>query len=249
MEKIFKPVYCSKEGKTKELASLYAETDQLSHRYLAYRDIPDFISEFVKGRRALDYGAGTGISSSFLHELGFCVTGSDISSIMLEKARSSFPQIEFLEIDKLTPASDFDLIFSSFVLFDMSSKIEIVKYLSGAIPFMKEDGVFILITGSEHLYSPSRTWTAFDSNFEENYNLCSGGKTRLKLKCPEMEFYDYFWKESDYLECFQKAGLEVVKIHNPLGSQGESYLWEDERFFAPFTVFICKKSPSIVSFS
>src|SRR5579872_7439933 len=105
-------VYHSIQDKTDDLANAYAETDQLSHRYLAYRDIPKFIKQYVKGDQALDYGTGTGISADFLHNLGFNVIGVDINSCMLEKARESFPYLQFSDLKKFLPHAQFDLIFS-----------------------------------------------------------------------------------------------------------------------------------------
>lgn len=234
-------VYHSMRDKTKKLADTYSETDQLSHRYLAYRDIPRFIKRYIKGNHALDYGTGTGISAAFLLNLGFNVIGTDINSFMLEKARESFPQIQFFEIEKLIPHAQFDLIFSSFVLFDMKSKKEIVNYLNKAASFMKKKGVLIAVTGSEELYSVHRNWIAYDSDFDANQNLRSGDTARLRLRNPVIEFCDYFWTEKDYLDCFQKSNWQVLKIHKPLGSEDDPYLWEDEKFFAPFTVYILEK--------
>lgn len=234
-------VYHSIQDKTKELADAYAETDQLSHRYLAYRDLPSLIKKYVKGTEALDYGTGTGISAAFLHDLGFNVSGVDINSFMLEKAQENFPHIKFFELEKLMPQPQFDLIFSSFVLFDMKSKKEIVDYLAKAVSFMKKNGIIIAITGSEELYSVFRKWIAYDSDFDENRDLHSGDIARLRLRYPSIEFCDYFWKGNDYLECFQKANLKILKIHKPIGSKDDPYLWEDEKFFSPFTVYILKK--------
>ncbi len=90
------------------------------------------------------------------------------------------------------------------------------------------------------MYSISRNWIAYDSNFEENRNLQSGDITRLRLRKPIIEFYDYFWKEKDYFDCFQKANLEILKVHKPLGSKNDPYLWEDEKKYSPFSVYILK---------
>lgn len=237
-------VYSSAEDKTEEQARTYLQTHQAPHRYLAYRDIPAFIREFVKGRKALDYGAGTGASSSFLYELGLDVIGLDVSTNMLEKARSSFPYIKFHSVEKLFPAADFDLVFSSFVLFELASKDDIVQYLTKSFAFLKNGGIFIGITGSEQLYSLSRNWRTFEANFEENHKLHSGDIAKLALKRPKMEFYDFYWEETDYLECFERTGLQILTIHRPLGSSKDSHQWKDELFYSPFTVFIARKVES-----
>ncbi len=235
-------IYRSAEEKTDEQAHAYVQTHQAPHRYLAYRDIPTFLRQFVHGKRALDFGAGTGASSSFLCRLGFDVTGVDISSGMLEEARANFPYIQFCLVENLTAAADFDVVFSSFVLFEIANRNNIVKYLNKACSFLKKGGIFIGITGSEHLYSLFRSWMTFDAYFEENRKLCSGDIAKLALKHPKMEFYDYYWKELDYLECFAKTDLKILQIHHPLGSLEDSYNWKDELSYSPFTIFIAKKN-------
>ena len=234
-------VYRSTEDKTEEQAHQYLQTHQAPHRYLAYRDIPTFIHQFVKGTRVLDYGAGTGASSSFLHNLGLDVIGVDVSSNMLEKARTSYPSIQFRSVESLPPVADFDLVFSSFVLFELSCKKDLIEYLNRSFLFLKNDGIFIGVTGSEHLYSLSRNWMTFDANFEENRNLRSGDIAKLALKHPEIDFYDYYWKEADYLDCFEKAGLKILQIHHPLGSLEDPHSWKDEISYSPFIIYIAKK--------
>ena len=234
-------IYNSLQDKTKDLAEAYAQTDQLTHRYLAYRDLPNFIKHYLKGINALDYGTGTGISAQFLHNLGLNVVGIDKNSCMLEKARDTFPHLEFFDSSGFNPKLQFDLVFSCFVLFDMKSKDEIVAYLKSAASFMKKGAIFIGITGSEQLYSTSRKWTAFEANFKENRNLKSGDVTKLKLKNPVIEFFDYYWIESDYVECFQEAKFNLLTIHKPIGSEHDPFEWEDEKFVSPFTIYIVEK--------
>lgn len=234
-------VYRSLQDKTKDLAEAYAQTDQLTHRYLAYRDLPRFIKQYVKGNNALDYGTGTGISAQFLHNLGLNVIGIDKNFCMLEKARDTYPHLEFFDSKKFNSQLQFDLVFSCFVLFDMKSKEEISDYLKKAASFMKKGAIFIGITGSEQLYSMSRKWTAFDANFEDNQNLQSGDVAKLKLKHPVIEFFDYYWRETDYVECFQEAKLNILMIHKPIGSENDPYEWEDEKFISPFTIYILEK--------
>ena len=184
-------VYHSCEEKSKNVAHFYTKTHDSPHRYLAYKDIPPMINQFVKGKKALDYGSGTGASSSFLHSIGLDVTGADISQEMLDKARISLPQIKFYKPQDLKLVSHFDLVFSSFVLFELSNKSEITNFLCKVSSFLNEDGIFIGITGSEQMYSLFRNWYVFDAKFEENRNLKSGSLARILLKHPQIEFYDY----------------------------------------------------------
>lgn len=236
-----KIVYQSFQNKTEEQAHEYLKTHEAPHRYLAYKNIPKYIRKFVNGKRALDFGCGTGASAAFLYKLGFDILGVDISLNMIEKARENAPHIAFLSLENVKPESDFDLVFSSFVLFEIGSKENITEYLKTASSFLKKEGIFIAITGSEHLYSLNRNWMTFDANFPENQSLKSGDIAKLLLKCASLEFYDYFWKESDYQACFEEADFQILEIHHPLGLLEEGYEWQDELSFSPFLIFIAKK--------
>lgn len=233
--------YHSGSSKSKKIASLYTLTHESPLRYLAYKNIPPLLNRFLKGKKSIDFGCGTGASSSFLNELGLNVRGVDVSSEMLNKARHTFPYLDFYSIDYLEKENNFDLVFSSFVLFELSSKREIINYLERACSIMSSSGIFVGITGSEHLYSPSRKWMTFSSKFPENSSLQSGCQARLLLKKPEIEFYDYYWTEADYLECFKNAQLEIIDVYPSIGSAEDPFPWEDELNFSPFITFVAKK--------
>jgi len=102
--------------------------------------------------------------------------------------------------DNLLPFSNktFDLIFSSFVLFEIPTIDGIKAYLSEAERTLKDNGIFIGITGSEHLYSASKKWIHFENNFPENKNAKSGDLVKLMLHSIQTEFTDYYWTEEDY---------------------------------------------------
>ena len=72
-------------------ADAYSTLEFANTYYLAYRDLPTILAEHVSGKRALDFGCGTGRSTRFLQKLGFAVTGVDISEDMLRIARATAP--------------------------------------------------------------------------------------------------------------------------------------------------------------
>ena len=72
-------------------ANAYATLEFANTYYLAFRDLPAIFAEYAPGKRALDFGCGTGRSTRFLQQLGFNATGVDISEDMLRIARTTDP--------------------------------------------------------------------------------------------------------------------------------------------------------------
>jgi SAM-dependent methyltransferase len=66
-------------------ADAYARLEFPGTYYLAYRDLPAIIGAHVSGRRAVDFGCGTGRSTRFLRSLGFDAVGLDIAADMIGK--------------------------------------------------------------------------------------------------------------------------------------------------------------------
>ena len=98
----------------------------------------------TKGRRALDFGCGSGRFSKKLHELGFWVTGIDSSSEMISAARQYLPQDVKLLIgspDQLPGDKTFDLVVASMV-FQFIREIDIP--LRAIDRLMKTAGILIL---------------------------------------------------------------------------------------------------------
>jgi trans-aconitate methyltransferase len=96
-------------------AALYEQ-----HHSFVWRSAEDLIALLAPraGERILDVGCGTGHLSVKLAEAGAEVTGIDKSPVMIEQARTAFPQVRFLEADILDfqPAQPFDAIFSNAAL-------------------------------------------------------------------------------------------------------------------------------------
>ena len=73
-----------------ERARAYATLQFSATYYLAFRDLPALIRPYNHGRRALDFGCGTGRSTRFLRNLGLEVIGVDIAQAMLTAPTASF---------------------------------------------------------------------------------------------------------------------------------------------------------------
>ena len=68
-------------------ADAYDQLEFPGTYYLAFRDVPAILADYVRGNEALDFGCGAGRSTRFLRSFGYKVTGVDISEPMLQRAR------------------------------------------------------------------------------------------------------------------------------------------------------------------
>lgn len=236
-------IYHSNDDKSQEQAIGYSKTTQSACRYLAYRDMPGFFAKYVSGNKVLDYGAGVGISTEFLLTQNFDVTGVDISKEMLTQAKAQYPNATFdlIENGQIgSPHNSYDLVFSSFVLFELGSEEQMIAYLNEAKRVLKDDGVLIALTGSQDMYS--KDWFLFKTNYPENNHLTSGALAKVYLCDADIEFTDFYWTEADYRNFFSKAGFELAEVHYPLGNEKEQFPWKDEKTHSPYVIFVAKKS-------
>ncbi len=235
--------YDSQEVKSRDAAVQYCKTHESSHRYLAYRDIPAIVQKYSCSGKALDYGTGTGCSAKFLYSIGFEVVAVDTSLEMLTQAKLQYPDFFFDQVqDGVVPldSESVDLVFSSFVLFEIGNENDIISYLQEAKRLLKRNGIFIAVTGSQNLHSPFRDWLSFNCQFQVNNNLSSGDLAKLYLYDADMEFTDYYWSELDYRKFFALAGVELLEIIYPLGKESDPYNWKDEKKVSPFVILVGK---------
>jgi len=239
--------YHSENQKSAVEAQDYLKTHNSNHRYLAYRDIPKLIKSYFNNGNALDYGCGLGYSTNFLVELGFDAVGVDVSDEMIKQARLQWPAYRFdtLKEQRIPYESNiFDVVLSSFVLFELKSLEDIVGYLKEAKRVMKTNGVFVAVTGSCQMHRPERNWVHFGTNYPENNDASSGGTVRLFLKSANIEFTDYCWNEKDYRKAFEMAGFCIHKEMYPLGRIGDRHRWQDELRYSPYLILSATKGES-----
>ena len=99
-------------------AAAYAKLEFPGTYYLAFRDLPEILARHVAGRKALDFGCGTGRSTRFLTKLGFKAIGVDIAEEMIRRARAFDPTGDYRlvadgDLGELADGS-FDLVLSAF---------------------------------------------------------------------------------------------------------------------------------------
>lgn len=223
----------------------YAQFKISGTAYLAFKNIPSLISRFASGEKTLDYGCGTGRSSRFLKQCGLDVDGVDTSSDMIKQAQAldnSIPY-ELIQSGQLSrkPCS-YDLVCSSLVLFKVSSMQELTIIFNEIYRVLKENGIFILTTASEHMYQ--NQWLSLDANYKQNKHLKSGSIAKITLKDIKLTVLDYYWTHHDYLEVAKTASFQYLLKDEPLADGSEGYEWKDELYKSPYATYIFKKNIS-----
>jgi ubiquinone/menaquinone biosynthesis C-methylase UbiE len=213
---------------------------------LAYRDLPAIISKHVKGRKAIDFGSGTGRSTRFLKKLGFSVIGVDIAEDMIEKARELDPKGDYrlIEDGELSQfkKSAFDLVLSIFTFDNVPTMERKVRNFKGLGILLKNEGRIINLVSSPEIYI--HEWASFSTkDFPENKHAESGDKVRIIQTDTgdKRPVEDIIWTDECYRQVFEKAGLELVKTYKPLAKEDEPYKWVNETRIAPWIIYVLKK--------
>jgi ubiquinone/menaquinone biosynthesis C-methylase UbiE len=227
-------------------AEAYAKLEFPGTYYLAYRDLPEIIFEHVKGRKAVDFGCGTGRSTRFLQKLGFTVVGVDISEDMIQKAREIDPKGDYclVEDSNLSQFKDnaYDLVLSVFTFDNIPTMEKKVKNFKELGRLLKNEGRIVSLVSSPEIYT--HEWASFSTkDFPENKRAKSGDKVKIIMTDVDDKrpVVDVVWTPEYYQETYKKAGLELVKTYKPLAKENEPYKWVNETKTAPWTIYVLKK--------
>jgi ubiquinone/menaquinone biosynthesis C-methylase UbiE len=227
-------------------AEAYAKLELPGTYYLAYRDLPEIISGHVKGRKAIDFGCGTGRSARFLQKLGFEVVGVDIAEEMLKKARELDPKGDYCLIGEggLSQFEDrtYDLALSAFTFDNIPTMEKKVKNFSEIGRLLKKEGRIVNLVSSPEIYT--HEWASFSTrDYPENKHAKSGDKVRIVQTDIEDKrpVEDIVWTAESYREVFKRAGLELVGTYKPLARESEPYKWVNETKIAPWTIYVLKR--------
>jgi ubiquinone/menaquinone biosynthesis C-methylase UbiE len=227
-------------------AKAYATLEFHNDYYLAFRDLPDIFKKYVKGKKALDFGCGTGRSTRFLKKHGFSAIGIDISTEMIHIAKTLDSTGEYyVEKDgNYSPFSrnSFDLILSAFTFDNIPHDKKVTLFLN-LTTLLKRDGIFINLVSSPDMYT--HEWASFTTkDFPENNHVKTGDI--VKIITTEFEdkrpCYDIFCTDVDYKKIFLKIGLRIIVTIKPLATGKEPYAWVNERTIAPWTIYVLKKT-------
>lgn len=227
-------------------AEAYAKLEFPGTYYLAYRDLPAIIAEHVKGKKAIDFGCGTGRSTRFLQKLGFDAIGIDISADMINKAREIDPTGDYRPVKDgdLSELKDsgFDLVQSVFTFDNIPTMEKKVKIFREIKRLLNSDGRIVNLVSSPDIYL--HEWASFSTkDFPENKYAKSGEIVKIIITAVDDKrpVEDIVWHDDAYHEVFQNAELEVVKTYKPLASENEPYEWINETRIAPWVIYLLKK--------
>jgi ubiquinone/menaquinone biosynthesis C-methylase UbiE len=226
-----------------ERAKAYAALEFPGTYYLAYRDLPAMIAQYVTGREALDFGCGAGRSTRFLKKLGFNAIGIDISSSMIQLARNADPGGEYRlvadgDFSAFEP-SCFDLVLSAFAFDNIPGAAKRCERLRGLRRLLKDQGRIILLSSTPDIYT--HEWASFTTkDFPENRQAKSGDTVRIVMKdvADARPVVDLVWFHEDYLSLFATSGLKLVAHSAPLGHEDEPYEWVSETSIAPWVIYV-----------
>jgi len=227
-------------------AESYSQLQFPNTYYLAYRDLPEIISSHVTGRKAVDFGCGTGRSTRFLKQLGFEVTGIDISPDMMNIARDLDQSGDYQIVSdgqySHLGVNQFDLIQSIFTFDNIPGWENRTNILAGLRDLLKSTGKIICLDSTPELYT--NEWASFSTkDFPENRGAKTGDIVRdimLDVK-DRRPVEDIFWTVNDYHLLFEKAGLIHEATYKPLGRTEEPYNWISELNIAPWMIFVLRK--------
>lgn len=227
-------------------AEAYAGLEFPGTYYLAYRDLPEIINKHVQGKKALDFGCGTGRSTRFLENLGFESVGADISKDMINMAHRLDHKGNYVIIDEgdLRRFKDniFDLVLSVFTFDNIPTTDSKVKCFREMNRVLKEDGRIVNLVSSPLIYL--HQWASFSTKeFPENKNARNGDKVKIIMTDVEDQrpIEDVLWTDEGYREVYQRAGLLIENIYKPLGKADENIRWINETEISPWVIYVLRK--------
>lgn len=226
-----------------ERAASYSGLEFPNTYWLAYRDLPQIISKHVRGSKAVDFGCGTGRSSRFLKDLGFDVTGIDISEDMIAQAAKLDPKGVYMKVTDCNYAHlgihSFDLVQSIFTFDNIPGWDNRISILNSLSELLTEGGKMLLLDSTPELYTVE--CASFSTKqFPGNRTAKTGDKVYCIMHdVPDKRpVEDIFWSVEDYHELFRKANLKLIDTYKPLGHIDEPFAWVSETSIAPWMIFV-----------
>ena len=231
-------------------AESYAHLEFANTYYLAYRDLPQIISEHIAGTKAIDFGCGTGRSTRFARQLGLSVTGVDIAPEMIAKARELDPGGDYRLIQG-TDLSEFqtrryDLALSVFTFDNIPGFDTKVRLFHDLGALLNASGKIVSVVSSPEIYL--HEWASFSTKeYPENRFARSGDVVRIITKdfADRRSAEDILWTDESYRDVYGVASLELVATYNPLAKGDETYKWVNETRIAPWVIYVLARQAAV----
>jgi SAM-dependent methyltransferase len=228
-------------------ADAYARLEFPGTYALAYRDVPAILREHVRGRRAFDFGCGTGRSTRFLTRLGFDAIGVDIAPEMVTRARDLDPAGTYHVVtgDGLDhfPAGGFDVVLSAFTFDNIPTAETKVTLFRALGRLLEADGRIVSVVSSPDIYV--NEWASFTTkDFPENRSARSGDTVRIVMLdvADRRPVEDILWSDEAYRAVYQEAGLTQVAAYRPLATADDRGPWVSETTIAPWTIYVLART-------
>lgn len=226
-----------------ERAEAYARLEFPGTYYLAYRDIPTLCKSYVTGKRALDFGCGTGRSTRFLKGLGFVTVGVDISADMLKLAQTKDRQGKYLLVHEspleLLAGYHFDLIFAAFTFDNVPTRERKVALFEDLASILADGGRIINLVSAPEIYT--HEWASFTTrDFPENQRAKLGDPVKIVMTDVEdrRPVEDVLWTDEGYRDIYDEVGLHVLDLHQPLAHESEPFEWKNETRLSPWSIYV-----------
>ncbi len=226
-------------------ATAYDQLEFAGTYHIAFRDLPAIVREHVVGKRAIDFGCGTGRSTRLLQKLGFEATGLDISAEMVAIARKRDPGGDYRVIDdgdfsSVAPGS-VDLVLSAFTFDNIPGGERKIRLFAGLKNLLRPSGRLVSIVSTPEIYT--NEWVTFSTrDHPENSIAKCGDVVRIVTTDydDERPVEDIFWPDEDYRAVYQKSGLECERLELPLATGDEDIDWVSETSIPPWAVYVLR---------
>jgi SAM-dependent methyltransferase len=228
-------------------ASAYDELELGGTYDLVFRNLPGLLAQHVEGKRAVDFGCGTGRSTRYLQKLGFATLGLDVSHEMVAVARRRDPEGDYRVIDdgdfQALSRGSFDLVQSAFTFDNIPGFQRKVRLLRGLGSLLSAGGILVNIVSTPEIYT--HEWVTFSTrDYPENRAAACGDVVRIVTTdySDARPVEDILWPHEDYLRVYREAGLEVVSVERPLAAGDEGIAWKSETSVAPWAIYLLRTS-------
>lgn len=227
-------------------AAAYARLEFPGTYELAFRDLPEIIRRQTLGLKALDFGCGAGRSSRFLKDLGFAVSGVDISREMLANARTKDPEGDYHLVadDGRIPFADntFQLAFSAFTFDNIPTREKKSQLFEELKRVLSPNGRLVNLVSTPEIYL--HEWSSFTTqNYPQNKQAQTGDKVLIinTATADTEPVTDILCPDEEYRYIYNKLELELIEMRKLLARPDEGTAWVSETRIAPWCVYVLRK--------